>query len=147
MFDGLKAALTKVLADRPVNAVEALETSVLATPPPATLTVPLVPPAVSHAAPRRLAESQRTHPVSMACATCSRVNIVAWQSPPAMWHHCPPHRACSPLQLQPRPLQPLTCSGKPREKAHFVASACVADGLREVVQLCGVPYHGQARLP
>lgn len=47
MFDGLKAALTKVLADRPVNAVEALETSVLATPPAATLTVPLVPPAVS----------------------------------------------------------------------------------------------------
>ncbi|GFR44665.1 hypothetical protein Agub_g5955 [Astrephomene gubernaculifera] len=43
IYDGLAAALAKVLEDRPVNAVEALETAVLTTPPASSISVPLVP--------------------------------------------------------------------------------------------------------
>ncbi|PNH08597.1 Flagellar radial spoke protein 4, partial [Tetrabaena socialis] len=43
VYSELSAALAKVLEDRPVNAVEALETSVLSEPPAASLIVPLVP--------------------------------------------------------------------------------------------------------
>jgi radial spoke head protein 4A len=47
VLDGITKALAKVLEDRPVNAVEALETSVLSTPPGTNGHFPLVPSAVS----------------------------------------------------------------------------------------------------
>ncbi|PNW83461.1 hypothetical protein CHLRE_05g242550v5 [Chlamydomonas reinhardtii] len=57
IYEGLKAALAKVLEDRPVNAVEALETSVLSTPPAANLSVPLVPAASAAAAAAAVAKA------------------------------------------------------------------------------------------
>ncbi|KAG2495963.1 hypothetical protein HYH03_005893 [Edaphochlamys debaryana] len=55
VYDGLVAALAKVLEDRPVNAVEALETSVLQPPAAAALVVPLVPAGSAAAAAKAVA--------------------------------------------------------------------------------------------
>ncbi|GIL78169.1 hypothetical protein Vretimale_7559 [Volvox reticuliferus] len=55
VYDEIAAALAKVLEDRPVNAVEALETAVLSTPPAASLTVPLVPAASAASAAKAVA--------------------------------------------------------------------------------------------
>ncbi|KXZ46195.1 hypothetical protein GPECTOR_46g264 [Gonium pectorale] len=57
IYNELAAALAKVLEDRPVNAVEALETAVLSTPPASSISVPLVPVASAAAAAKAVATS------------------------------------------------------------------------------------------